>query len=50
VQPRQARVVELCFFGGMSMDEAARALECSRATAERAWYMARSWLRRQLAG
>jgi RNA polymerase sigma factor (TIGR02999 family) len=47
--PRQARVVELCFFGGMNMDEAARTLGCSRATAERAWYLARAWLRRQLA-
>jgi RNA polymerase sigma factor (TIGR02999 family) len=46
---RQARVVELRFFGGLNMEEAARALECSRATAERSWYLARSWLRRQLA-
>jgi RNA polymerase sigma factor (TIGR02999 family) len=50
LDPRQARVVELCFFAGMNMEEAARALECSRATAERSWYQARSWLRRQLAG
>jgi RNA polymerase sigma factor (TIGR02999 family) len=49
LDPRQARVVELCFFGGLSMEEAARALGCSRATAERCWYVARSWLRRQLA-
>ena len=45
----QARVVELRFFGGMTMEEAARALDVSRATAERLWYLARGWLRKELA-
>jgi DNA-directed RNA polymerase specialized sigma24 family protein len=43
-------VVELCFFGGLNMDEAAQVLGCSRATAERSGYLARAWLRRHLIG
>lgn len=46
---RQARVVELCFFGGLTIPEAADELEVSRATAERSWYLARAWLREELA-
>jgi len=46
---RAASVVELCFFGGLTIPEAAQALDVSRATAERSWYVARSWLRDELA-
>ena len=46
----QARIVELRFFGGMTMEEAARALEISRATAQRHWQLARAWLFRELEG
>ncbi|MDJ0973297.1 MAG: ECF-type sigma factor [Planctomycetota bacterium] len=45
---RKARVVELRFFGGLSMAEIAEALDVSVRTAEGDWYMARAWLRREL--
>jgi len=45
-----ARVVDLHFFGGLSIDEAAEALGVSRATAYRQWAYARAWLRCQLGG
>jgi len=41
---RKARVVELKFFGGLSMNEIAEILEISRATVEREWSFARAWL------
>ena len=46
--PRQERLVELRYFGGLSLDEAAKALEISRATAAREWQMAKAWLHREL--
>ena len=45
---RQASLVELRFFGGLNIDEAARALGISVATANRDWAMAKSWLFRRL--
>jgi RNA polymerase sigma factor (TIGR02999 family) len=42
--PRMARVVELRFFGGLTMEEIAEVLEISRATVERDWNFARTWL------
>ena len=45
---RQATVVEMRFFGGLSMPEIAAALSIGQTTAEDAWYMARAWLRRRL--
>jgi RNA polymerase sigma factor (TIGR02999 family) len=45
---RQARVVELRYFGGMSIEETAHALGVSHATVEREWRTARLWLRREL--
>jgi RNA polymerase sigma factor (TIGR02999 family) len=45
---RQARVVELRYFGGLSIAEAAEALGVSHATVEREWKTARLWLRREL--
>lgn len=41
---RKARVVELRFFGGLTMEEVAELLEVSRATVEREWSFARAWL------
>jgi RNA polymerase sigma factor (TIGR02999 family) len=41
---RKARVVELRFFGGLTMDEVAEALGISLATVEREWSFARAWL------
>jgi RNA polymerase sigma-70 factor, ECF subfamily len=46
--PRWARVVECRFFGGMSVEETAEALETSPATVKRDWTMARAWLNREL--
>ena len=45
---RQARVVELRFFGGLTVAEAAEALGVSRATVENDWTFAKAWLRRRL--
>jgi len=43
-EPRQARLVELRFFGGLTRGEAAEVLGVSRATAARDWEVARHWL------
>ncbi len=48
VDPRAARLVELRFFGGMSIEEAAQVLDISVATAKREWTFARGWLQRAL--
>jgi RNA polymerase sigma factor (TIGR02999 family) len=42
--PEKARLVELRFFGGLTLDEAAAALGLSPSTADRAWRFARAWL------
>jgi RNA polymerase sigma factor (TIGR02999 family) len=46
----QAKVVELRYFGGLTVEEAAEALEISPATVKRHWTLARAWLRRELEG
>ena len=48
IDPRKARVVELRFFGGLSVDEVARALEISPRTVAADWTLARAWLYRAL--
>lgn len=48
LNPRQAKLVELRFFGGLTQDEAARLLNVSRRTVAGDWAMARAWLFRQL--
>jgi RNA polymerase sigma factor (TIGR02999 family) len=45
---RKARVVEMRFFGGMSVEEIGQALEVGPATVKRDWVMARAWLVREL--
>jgi RNA polymerase sigma factor (TIGR02999 family) len=45
---QQARVVELRYFGGLSLEETAEALHVSRATVARDWDVAKAWLRREL--
>lgn len=50
LEPRQARVVECRFFGGLNLDETAEALGISAATVSRDWTIARAWLHAQLAG
>lgn len=47
--PRQARVVELRYFAGLSIDETAAALGVAARTVDTDWSMARAWLRRRLA-
>jgi RNA polymerase sigma factor (TIGR02999 family) len=46
--PRQARIVELRFFGGLSIDETSDVLKISPATAKRDWATARAWLYREV--
>ena len=48
VDPRKARLVELRFFGGMTMEDAANLLDVPLRTAERDWTAARAWLREEL--
>src|SRR5262245_3238947 len=47
---QQSEVVELRFFGGLSVDEVAEALAVSPATVHRKWVTARAWLHRELLG
>ena len=44
----QARVVELRYFGGLTVEETAEAMGISPATVKRHWAMARAWLKLQL--
>ena len=48
LDPQQARVVELRYFGGLSIDEAAESMGISSRTVKRDWAMAKAWLRTQL--
>jgi RNA polymerase sigma factor (TIGR02999 family) len=48
LDPRQARVVELRFFGGLSLEETAEALKVSVITVRRDWSLAEAWLYREL--
>jgi RNA polymerase sigma factor (TIGR02999 family) len=50
LDPRQARVVELRYFGGLTVEEAAEVLGVSAKTVKRDWSIARAWLRRELEG
>ncbi len=48
LDPRKAKVVELRFFGGLSIDETTEVLEVSPQTVMRDWRLARVWLAREL--
>jgi RNA polymerase sigma factor (TIGR02999 family) len=48
--PLRARVVELRYFGGLSIDETAEVLGVGTATVERSWRTARAWLWREMTG
>jgi len=50
VDPRKSQVVEMRFFGGLSVEETAEVLKVSSETVLRDWRLARSWLRRELDG
>ena len=48
LDPRKGQIVELRFFGGLSVKETAEVLKVSEETAHRDWRLAKSWLRREL--
>jgi RNA polymerase sigma factor (TIGR02999 family) len=48
LEPRQGRVVELRFFGGLSIEETASVLGVSPGTVKADWNLAKAWLRREL--
>ena len=48
LSPRRARVVELRFFGGLSVDEAAEILGVSPRTVDNDWTFAKTWLHREM--
>ncbi len=50
IDPRRAKVIELRFFGGLSVEETADALQVSPQTVMRDWRLARAWLTRELRG
>ena len=48
VDPRKSRVVELRFFGGLSVEETAEVLDVSEKTVRREWQFAKAWLLHEL--
>ena len=50
IAPRQAKVVELRYFGGMSEEETAEVLKSSPRTVRRDWQFAKAWLQHELSG
>jgi RNA polymerase sigma factor (sigma-70 family) len=50
IDPSGARVVELRFFGGLTVEETAEVMEVSTGTVKREWSTARAWLRRAMSG
>ena len=50
VDARKSQVVEMRFFGGLTLEETAEALNVSRDTVKRDWKMAKLWLLRELRG
>ena len=49
LDPRQAQIVEMRFFGGLRCEDVAHSLGVSKRTVEGEWTMAKAWLRRELA-
>jgi RNA polymerase sigma factor (TIGR02999 family) len=50
LDPQQSRVVELRFFGGLTIEETAEVLKISPATVKRDWTVARAWLHKEITG
>jgi RNA polymerase sigma factor (TIGR02999 family) len=50
LDPEQARIVELRYFAGLGIEQAAAAMDMSPATLKRRWSLARAWLLRELSG
>lgn len=48
IDPRQSQIVEMRYFGGLTVEQVAEALDISEATVKREWTLARAWLRREL--
>lgn len=48
LDPRQAQIVELRFFGGLTIEETAELMGLSPATVKREWMTARRWLQREI--
>ena len=48
MDPRQARIIELRFFGGLSIEGTANVLSVSTSTVIREWNIARAWLHREV--
>lgn len=48
IDARQAQIVEMRYFGGLTVEQTAEALEISDATVKREWTLARAWLKREL--
>jgi RNA polymerase sigma-70 factor (ECF subfamily) len=48
IDPRQSRIVELRYFGGLTIEETAQALDLSPATVKREWSTARAWLYKEI--
>jgi RNA polymerase sigma factor (TIGR02999 family) len=48
IDPDQSRIVELRFFGGLTIIEAAEVMQVSHSTVEREWKIAKAWLKREL--
>ena len=48
IDPRQSRIVELRYFGGLTIEETAEVISVSSATVKREWMMARAWLHQEL--
>ena len=48
LDPAQSKIVELRFFGGLTIDETAEAMRISPATVKREWQMAKAWLHKQI--
>ena len=50
LDPCQAQMIELRFFGGLGIAEVAKVMGMSKRSVEREWTMVRAWLRRELGG
>jgi RNA polymerase sigma-70 factor (ECF subfamily) len=48
VDPQKSRIVEMCYFGGLTMEEVAEVLGVSVVTVHRHWKFAKAWLRREV--
>jgi RNA polymerase sigma factor (TIGR02999 family) len=48
LDPQQSQIVEMRFFGGLSIEETAEVLKISPSTVKRDWIMAKTWIRRQM--